>query len=450
MRFSLRRHAPVARFAAEESLAPLPDAAHTPPSDQPIGLAPSPAAEITTHDAAEAPVTLDTARQEQARRYAHQQQWLGLVNLGLSALLVAILLFSGLGLWLRDALVSIPAWQPFAGWLPLRVGAYFLALFVAAFIIGLPLSYYSGYILPRRNGVSTQSLRGWLVDEAKGLALSVVFELLAVEGVYALLAASPQWWWLWAGVAMFCVTALLANLAPVLLLPIFYKLTPLPDGEVKRRALALAERANTRVRGIYSMNMSARTTAANAMVTGLGTTRRIVIGDTLLDHYTPDEIEVVVAHELGHQVHRDIPKLIVTQAIIMLGGLYLVQVVLTATLRAFPQYHGLADPATMPLIAAALGAFGLVTLPLTNGFSRWVEHQADVYALDSTGMTDAFIGAMTRLANQNLSEAEPSPIIEFLLYNHPSIGRRLAFGKEWARRMRAGAATPDTATPATP
>jgi STE24 endopeptidase len=176
---------------------------------------------------------------------------------------------------------------------------------------------------------------------------------------------------------------------------------------------------------------------------GLGATRRIVIGDTLLTQYTPDEIEVVVAHELGHQVHRDIPKLILAQTAITLGGLAVVSLALGATLRAFPQYHGLADPATMPLIAATLAAFGLVTLPLANGFSRWVEHQADVYALESTGMSDAFISAMTRLANQNLAEAEPSPIIEFLLYNHPSIGRRLAFGHAWAQRMASGAGAPD-------
>jgi STE24 endopeptidase len=419
------------RFAADETLAPPPSAAFESTADA------TEAADVASEPSTLPAATLDTARQTQARRYARQQQRLSLVNLGLGALLVGVLLFSGLSFWLRDALAVVPAWQPFAGWLPLRVGAYFLALFFAAFIIGLPLSYYSGHILPRRNGLSTQSLGGWLVDEAKGLALGLVFEILAVEGIYALLAASPRWWWLWAGAAVLCVTALLANLAPVLLLPLFYKLTPLPDGEVRRRALARAAQAHTRVRGIYSMNMSARTTAANAMVMGLGVTRRIVIGDTLLNHYMPDEIEVVVAHELGHQVHRDIPKLILAQTVITLGGLYVVNVIVGAILRAFPQYHGLADPATMPLIAATLAAFGLVTLPLTNGFSRWVEHQADVYALESTGMTAAFVSAMTRLANQNLAEVEPSPLIEFLLYNHPSIGRRLAFGQAWAQRIGA-------------
>jgi STE24 endopeptidase len=417
----------LARFAADETLAPPSFLSPAPNSEAAPDAAPEPTATPAR------PATLDADRQEQARRYSHQQQWLSLAGLALSAALVGVLLFSGLSFWLRDTLAVVPAWQPFANWAPLRVGAYFLALFIAAFVIGLPLSYYGGYVLSRRNGISTQSLGGWLADEAKGLLLSLVFELLAVEGLYALLAASPRWWWLWAGAALLCLTTLLANLAPVLLLPIFYKLNPLPDGEVKSRALALAAQAHLRVRGIYSMNMSARTTAANAMVMGLGATRRIVIGDTLLDHYTPDEIETVVAHELGHQAHWDIPKLILTQSAIMLGGLAIVQFILSATLGAVAQYHGLADPATMPLIAATLGIFGLVTLPLTNGFSRWVEHRADVYALRATGMTGAFISAMTRLANQNLAEAYPSPIIEFLLYNHPSIGRRLAFGRAWAR-----------------
>ncbi|HKW23590.1 MAG TPA: M48 family metalloprotease, partial [Ktedonobacterales bacterium] len=148
----------------------------------------------------------------------------------------------------------------------------------------------------------------------------------------------------------------------------------------------------------------------------------------------PDEIEVVVAHELGHQVHRDIPKLIITQSVTMLGGLYLVNLALHAVVGAVPAYQGLSDPATMPLVAAVLGIFGLVVLPLTNGFSRIVERQADGYALESTGKVDAFISAMTRLANQNLAELSPSPLVEFFLYNHPSIGARLAFARKYAEK----------------
>jgi STE24 endopeptidase len=380
------------------------------------------------------PAELDGERQKLAKRYARQRQVLSLVNLGLSALVIGVFLFSGASFWLRDALAGTGAWEPLPGWRPVQIGVYFLVLFAAAFVLGLPLSYYSGYVLSHRYGLSTQSVGAWVVDLLKGTALSIVFELVAVEFVYLLLAVSPNAWWLWTGIAMLFFTVILANLAPILFLPIFYKLTPLPEGDVKQRALALAAQARTRVRGIYSMNMSSKTTAANAMVIGLGNTRRIVIGDTLLDHYTPDEIETVVAHELGHQVHNDIPKLIAVESVTTLVGLYLVNLVLHTVVANVPQYHGLADAATMPLLGAALAVFALITLPLTNGFSRWVEHQADVYALESTRKPQAFISAMTRLANQNLAELEPARIVEFLLYNHPSVGRRLAI----ARRFEAG------------
>ncbi|HEU5348043.1 MAG TPA: M48 family metallopeptidase [Ktedonobacterales bacterium] len=376
--------------------------------------------------------TLDTARQEKARRYARQRQALMLVNLGISAIVIMVLLFSGLSFWLRDVLGFVAGWEPIAGWEPWRTALYFVALGAAVAIIDAPLSWYGGYVLPHRYGLSTQRIGAWLWDGVKSLAISLPLEIVAVEFIYLLLAVSPDAWWLWAGLAILLFSVVLANLAPILLLPLFYRLTPLPDGDVRQRALALAEQAHTRVRGIYSMNMSTKTTAANAAVMGLGNTRRIVIGDTLLNHYTPDEIEVVVAHELGHQVHRDIPKLILVQTVTMLGGLYLVNLALHAVVGAFPAYHGLSDPATMPLVAAVLGVFGLIVLPLTNGFSRLVERQADGYALESTGKVTAFISAMTRLANQNLSELNPNPLVEFFLYTHPSIGNRLAFARKYA------------------
>ncbi len=377
-------------------------------------------------------VQVDAARQRQARAYARQRQRLSLINLVLTAVVIGVLLFTRLGFGLRDALAGAGAWQPVAGWRPLQIAAYVGVLLVALTILDLPLSIYGGFVLPHRYGLSTQRLGTWAWDQIKGLAISLPFELAAVEFVYWLLAVAPNSWWLWSGLAVLIFTVVLSNLLPVLLLPIFYKLTPLPDGDVKQRALVLAAGAHTRVRGIYAMNMSTKTTAANAMVTGLGNTRRIVIGDTLLDRYTPDEIEVVVAHELGHQVHGDIPKQIVFSTVVTLGGLFVVNLVLHNVVAHVTLYHGLADAATLPLVGAVLGIFGLVMLPLTNGFSRVVEHQADAYALEATGKVDAFIGAMTRLADQNLSELNPSPIVEFFLYSHPAIGRRIAFARQFA------------------
>jgi STE24 endopeptidase len=160
-----------------------------------------------------------------------------------------------------------------------------------------------------------------------------------------------------------------------------------------------------------------------------------VIGDTMLDRYTPDEIEVVLAHELGHHVHHDIWKLIISQSILTLGGLYLVNVVLHWAVDTQHIYSSLADPATIPLLLALMGAFALIVMPIGNALSRAIEYQADEYALQSTKMVEPFKSAMTRLANQNLSDAEPSPIIEFLFHDHPSVNKRLKHADSFSTRF---------------
>src|SRR6266851_2160991 len=376
---------------------------------------------------------LDADRQQKAREYARIRHRLLLVDLAIATAGVLIVLFSGLGTWLRAVLHPL-GWQPIAGWFPWQVLLYFLALMLSYQVISAPLSYYSGFVLTHRYGLSTMSLKNWLLDLFKGLALGLVFEAFVVELVYLLLATQPQTWWLWVAAALLFFSVVMANLAPVLILPIFYKFTPLPEGDLTKRLLALAERAHTRVRGVFTMQLSKKTTAANAALMGLGNTRRIVVGDTMLDRYTPDEIEVVLAHELGHHVHHDIWKLIISQSILTLGGLYLVNVVLHWAVDTQHIYTSLADPATIPLVLALMGAFGLIVMPIGNGLSRAIEYQADEYALQSTRMVEPFKSAMTRLANQNLSDVEPSPIIEFLFHDHPSINKRLKHADEFVAR----------------
>lgn len=380
---------------------------------------------------------VDRERQRQAREHSRSQRLLSLVNLAVSAVVICALLFTRLGIGLRELVARAPAWQPVLGFWPVQVGLYFLVIIVASTLLALPIAFTAGYVLPRRYGLSRQTRRDWLMDRGKSFALSLPLELVAVEFVYALLALVPDTWWLWTGIAALFVSVILAQIAPVVFLPLFYKLTPLEEGEMRARALALAEQAHTRVRGIYTMNMSRKTTAANAMVMGLGPTRRIILGDTLLADFSLDEISVVLAHELGHQVHRDIPQMIAVESVTTLGGLFIVNLVLHAVVAGNGFYYGLADPATMPLLFLALGVFGLVLLPITNGFSRWIEYRADVYALESTRNPDAFESTFTRLANQNLAELEPSPLVEFFLYNHPATGKRIRL----AQRYRASAAS---------
>ena len=378
-------------------------------------------------------VELDLDRQQKAKEYARIRRRLSYVSMGIGVIGVFILLFTNLGIWLGDQLQAL-SWQPIAGWFPIQILVYFLILILAYEIITAPIAYYSGFVLPHRYGLSTMSLKSWLGDLFKGLALGLVLEVLAIEFVYLLLALQPQTWWLWVALAMLFFSVVMANLAPVLIFPIFYKFTPLPEGDLTKRLLALAERAHTRVRGVFTMQLSKKTTAANAALMGLGNTRRIVVGDTMLDRYTPDEIEVVLAHELGHHVHHDIWKLIISQSILTLGGLYLVNVVLHWAVDTQLIYNGLADPATLPLLLALMGAFGLIVMPIGNGLSRTVEYQADEYALQVTQMVEPFKSAMTRLANQNLSDVEPSPIIEFLFHDHPSINKRLKHADEFVAR----------------
>ena len=378
-------------------------------------------------------VELDLDRQQKAKEYARIRRRLSFVSMGIGVIGVFILLFTNLGIWLGDQLQAL-SWQPIAGWFPVQILVYFLILILAYEIITAPIAYYSGFVLPHRYGLSTMSLRSWLGDLFKGLALGLVLEVLAIEFVYLLLALQPQTWWLWVALAMLFFSVVMANLAPVLIFPIFYKFTPLPEGDLTKRLLALAERAHTRVRGVFTMQLSKKTTAANAALMGLGNTRRIVVGDTMLDRYTPDEIEVVLAHELGHHVHHDIWKLIISQSILTLGGLYLVNVVLHWAVETQHIYNGLANPATLPLLLALMGAFGLIVMPIGNGLSRTVEYQADEYALQVTQMVEPFKSAMTRLANQNLSDVEPSPIIEFLFHDHPSINKRLKHADEFVAR----------------
>jgi len=376
---------------------------------------------------------IDPDRQQKAREYARIRRQLSIVGIGIAAIAILFIFWSGLDVALRDWLQPL-SWQPLRGWYPLQVLIYFLVLMLGYEVLTAPLAYYGGYVLPHRYGLSTMTLPAWLADLFKGLVLSLILESLAVEVIYVLLATQPQTWWLWTALILLFFTVIMANLAPVLILPIFYKFTPLPEGELTRRLLALAERAHTRVRGVFSMQMSRKTTAANAALMGLGNTRRIVLGDTMLDRYTPDEIEVVLAHELGHHVHHDLWKLIISQSILTLGGLYLVNLALHWAVDTQHYYLGLADPATMPFLLLVTAVFGLVVMPVSNGLSRAVEYQADEYALQTTKKVGAFKSAMTRLANQNLADIEPSPLIEFLFHDHPAISKRLKHADAFAGR----------------
>lgn len=370
------------------------------------------------------PAILDAERQEKARLYARLRRRLMLVDLLLGAAYTLAWLVSGAALALESA---VRALSPNPWWMVAAFGLVFGGIY---YLLDLPLAYYTGYTLPHRFGLSTQTLRGWLADQLKGLLVGGSLGLVLLETVYALLRAFPESWWLWAGVILLLFTVLLANLAPVLLLPLFFRTAPLgaERADLVERLTRLAEKAGTRVRGVYEIDLSRRTKAANAALAGLGNTRRILLADTLLDEFTDDEIETVLAHELGHHVHGDIPLGILVESLMTLGGLYLAHLGLREGAGVLG-YRQVWEVAAMPYFALAMGAYGLVVLPLGNAFSRWRERRADEYALRATGKGQAYASALARLANQNLAEADPEPWVEFLLYSHPALGRRIAMAE---------------------
>jgi STE24 endopeptidase len=368
-------------------------------------------------------VTLDPDRQVSAHEYAVLQRRLMLVELIYSGVLTLVFLLSGLSVWLKNVLsVGLPS-----EWL--LVAAYVAVVTVVYSILTIPLSWYGGHRLPHRFGLSTQSLGGWISDELKSLFLGMVIGIPVAEVIYWLLRTQPETWWLWAAAFLILVTVVLGHLAPVLIVPLFYKLTPLRDPELLARVAHLAELTRTRIAGMYTINLSSRSTAANAMVMGLGNTKRIALGDTLYAHYSTDEIETIIAHELGHQVHHDLELGILIQSLLMLGGMYVANLFLDWGVSYFG-FQGPGDIAALPLLVLAIGIFSVITLPLINGYSRWRERQADRFAVQITGNQAAFIRAMLRLANQNLSEADPPRWVVWLLYSHPPIKDRVSVAAE--------------------
>jgi len=375
--------------------------------------------------------SLDPERQRQAKAYARLQRRWGIASLALSGAYALLWLVTGAAPALRSALERI---SPHF-WLQVALfGAAFAGLYA---LLSLPLDFYTSFTLPHRFGLSTQTLRGWIVDQLKGALIGAPLGLVFLELIYLLLRTYPATWWLIAAAVLLVFNVLLSNLAPVLIMPLFNKFTPLGEerADLVERLMRLAERAGARVRGVYQMDMSRRTRAANAALTGLGNTRRIILGDTLLKEFSDDEIETVLAHELGHHVHRDIPLLILANSALTLLGLWLASLGLVWG-AGLAGLRGPADPASLPVLLLVFGLYGLVTTPLGNAFSRWRESLADEYALQATGKAEAFAAALTRLANQNLAEAEPERWVEIIYFSHPALGRRIARAKEAAARSQ--------------
>jgi STE24 endopeptidase len=357
----------------------------------------------------------DPARQQKALEYSKLLRRGSFVELGIGLVLLLALLLTPAS----TALASRLAFR-----FPWSAALYLLTLGAGYGVIIAPLSYYYGFVLPRRYGLSKRNLASWLRDRAKGMGLQSLLGLALVMMVYWLIGHLPALWWLAVAAIMLLGSLILTWLTPTFLIPLFYKLKPLEEGELKEKLVNLARRAGVDIAECLTMDLSSKATTANAMLTGWGRSRRIIFSDTLLRGYSWDEIEVTMAHELGHRLHHDIPRLIGLQAVSFLLAFYLANLALRAGVVLF-SLQGTSDIAGLPWLILILAVLMFLLQPALNWYSRRAETSADETALALTNKPQAFVTLMTKLTDQNLSEAEPRRWAKLLFYDHPTYNERV-------------------------
>ena len=347
-----------------------------------------------------------------------------------AAALLILLVTSGASPAVRDIATAL-AGRSFV----LTTIAYVVMLALLTELVQLPFAYYQGVTLERRYELSTQTVSRWWRDHFKAGGIGLLFGALAALLVMWLLRLAPASWWIIGAVCFIAAMVSLAQLAPVLLMPLFFEFKPLDRPDLVARLVALAERAGAPVLGVFEWRLGDRTRKANAALMGIGRTRRIILSDTLLAEHSDEEIEVILAHELAHHVHHDIWSGLAVEAALIVAGFFAADVLLAA-LWVPLGLTGKDDVAALPLLLLVGGGLSVLVMPLFNAFSRAHERRADRYALELTRNAPAFVSAMKRLGVQNLAEERPSPIVELLFHSHPSISARVAAAHEWAARAR--------------
>lgn len=320
----------------------------------------------------------------------------------------------------------------------------YIALVIYGLVIGLvssvlsfPIDYFFGFRLEHKFGLSNLTFFGWIGEKAKAALVGAVIGA-PIAFLFYWLISNYELWWFYLGFIVFGYSVILAQIAPVLIFPLFYKFTPIENEDIKNRLMDLCSRAGFKVSGVYKFNMSKTTKKANAAFTGLGRTKRIILGDTLLETFTEKEIETVFAHELGHYKKGHIVKNIFISLFGTFAGLFIMSQIYTALFPVF----GFTKPyeiAALPLLAAIAAIYSFLISPLTSAISRKFEFEADRFAVDTTGDPEALASTMTKLAEQNLANDEPSPLVEFWSYSHPSIKRRIEAANEYYKLKFEGA-----------
>jgi len=369
----------------------------------------------------------DATKRFIAKKYENVKLILDSVNGTLLPIALCLILFFSDGSALLSRLLN-SATDSY--WISLWL--YVVVFVIILQLVAMPLSFYSGFIVDHKFSLSTQNLQGWVVDELKGIGVELGFGILAASVLYYLIGNLSLWWI--AAAAIFAVfSILLSIILPFVILPIFYKVKPLSDMNLRESLLQMSKKFGGRnVDRVLVADESRRSIRANAFFSGVGKSRSIVLFDTLLSDFTRREIITVVAHELGHYVNKDIWKEALTSGLLIIPPFYIADYTLRYALAA-SSLPNITDPAGIPLIFAVLIGVSFVLQPISNWLSRIVERNADEFALRAADDSGAQASAERRLADLSLSVDSPNRLVEVMFYTHPPASKRVQLAENWKK-----------------
>ena len=361
---------------------------------------------------------------EKAKEYNKKKILFSVLDLLLLLALLFISIFTNFSVIIKENALRFTT-NPY-----LVIFLVFLTFFLLHSSLTFVSEFYAGYVLEHRYGLSNESLFSWLFKRFKSSLIAVLLVSPVILLIYFILINVPNYWWLLASVFLFLFSVVLSNLAPLIVFPLFFKFKNIDRESLKTKLLQTAKNNGLNITGIFSFNMSKETKKANAAMTGLGNTRRIILSDTLLSIFSDEEILSVFHHELGHYKFKHILKLIVWGFINTLASFYLADFFVDLSIVGFSgKFSSIADPAAMPLILLFITLFSLLTQPVNNFVSRKFEVDADRFALEKDGTSKYFISVMEKLADLNLSEKDPNRLVEILFYSHPAVSKRIKFAQ---------------------
>lgn len=355
---------------------------------------------------------------DSAKKYNNIKLAIGIGEGIVSFILLLLFVYLGYSLELENFLLNYFS-NPY-----LLFISFLFMIGIVGSVISFPISYYSGFYLEHKYNLSNQTFLKWIWENIKGLLVSLVIGVPILLIFYFMLNYFGNYWWLPFAIIMFFVSVVLSQIFPILIFPIFYKITPIENESLKDRITKLANSANLKVENVYKFNMSKNTKKANAAFTGLGKTKRIILGDTLLDNYSDDEIETVIAHELGHFKKKHIIKNIIIGTASSFLTLYVIALLYQSSFSWFG-FDSITQVAALPLLTIWSMLIGIIQTPLGNILSRKFEYEADEYAVIETKKPLAFKNTLEKLTVQNLGDKEPHPFVEWFFYSHPSIKNRI-------------------------